>query len=115
MICNLGVGGPNPSIGSFIRRILIAYTGKYQSGQMGQTVNLLAHAYGGSNPSLPTYQRGSYNGYYASLPSWKWEFDSPTPLKFSRCSSGVERILGKDEVMSSIPIIGSRAPVDKPV
>ena len=25
----------------------------------------------------------------------------------SRCSSGVERILGKDEVMSSIPIIGS--------
>ncbi len=50
--------------------------------------------------------RGSYNGYYASLPSWKWEFDSPTPLK-CRCSSGVERILGKDEVMSSIPIIGS--------
>ena len=28
--------------------------GKYQSGQMGQTVNLLAHAFGGSNPSLPT-------------------------------------------------------------
>ena len=29
-------------------------TGKYQSGQMGQTVNLLAYAFGGSNPSLPT-------------------------------------------------------------
>ena len=28
-------------------------------------------------------------------------------LKVCRCSSGVERILGKDEVMSSIPIIGS--------
>ncbi len=28
--------------------------GGYQSGQMGQTVNLLAHAYGGSNPSPPT-------------------------------------------------------------
>ena len=27
--------------------------------------------------------------------------------KISRCSSGVERILGKDEVMSSIPITGS--------
>ena len=27
-------------------------TGKYQSGQMGQTVNLLAYAFGGSNPSL---------------------------------------------------------------
>ena len=30
-------------------------TGKYQSGQMGQTVNLLAYAFGGSNPSLPTF------------------------------------------------------------
>ena len=29
--------------------------GKYQSGQMGQTVNLLAYAFGGSNPSLPTF------------------------------------------------------------
>ena len=28
--------------------------GSYQSGQMGQTVNLLALAFGGSNPSLPT-------------------------------------------------------------
>ena len=28
--------------------------GRYQSGQMGQTVNLLAYAYGCSNPSLPT-------------------------------------------------------------
>ena len=34
--------------------------GKYQSGQMGQTVNLLAYAFGGSNPSLPTrLKRGS--------------------------------------------------------
>ena len=31
--------------------------GKYQSGQMGQTVNLLAYAFGGSNPSLPTTLR----------------------------------------------------------
>ncbi len=31
--------------------------GKYQSGQMGQTVNLLAYAFGGSNPSLPTILR----------------------------------------------------------
>ena len=33
-------------------------------------------------------------------------FSYPAP-KVCRCSSGVERILGKDEVMSSIPIIGS--------
>ena len=28
--------------------------GKYQSGQMGQTVNLLSFDFGGSNPSPPT-------------------------------------------------------------
>ena len=31
--------------------------GKYQSGQMGQTVNLLSFDFGGSNPSLPTKKR----------------------------------------------------------
>ena len=31
--------------------------GRYPSGQRGQTVNLLAHAFGGSNPSLPTILR----------------------------------------------------------
>ncbi len=35
----------------------IKHKGKYQSGQMGQTVNLLAFAFGGSNPSLPTAAR----------------------------------------------------------
>ena len=29
-------------------------TGEYQSGQMGQTVNLLTYVFGGSNPSSPT-------------------------------------------------------------
>ena len=29
-------------------------TGRFQSGQMGQTVNLLLYSFGGSNPSLPT-------------------------------------------------------------
>ena len=29
--------------------------GSFQSGQMGQTVNLLSYDFGGSNPSLPTY------------------------------------------------------------
>ena len=29
------------------------HAGRYSSGQRGQTVNLLAIAYGGSNPSLP--------------------------------------------------------------
>ncbi len=30
------------------------YKGRYQSGQLGQTVNLLAYAFVGSNPALPT-------------------------------------------------------------
>jgi hypothetical protein len=29
--------------------------GVYQSGQMGQTVNLLSYDFGGSNPSAPTF------------------------------------------------------------
>ena len=28
--------------------------GRYRSGQTGQTVNLLAYAFAGSNPALPT-------------------------------------------------------------
>ena len=37
MICNLGVVGSNPTRGSEKENL-----GSYQSGQMGQTVNLLA-------------------------------------------------------------------------
>ena len=35
------------------------------------------------------------------------EFESRLPLLSSRCSSGVERFLGKEEVTGSIPVIGS--------
>ena len=31
--------------------------GEYQSGQMGQTVNLLVFTFGGSNPSSPTHRQ----------------------------------------------------------
>ncbi len=43
--CKPSVGGPNPSAGSM---------GRWQSGQMHQTVNLASSDFGGSNPSLPT-------------------------------------------------------------
>ena len=46
---------------------------------MGQTVNLLAYAFGGSNPSLPT------------------------PLFLLAVSSVVEHFLGKEEVPGSNP------------
>ena len=42
---------------SLLERFLIAIpagSGRYPSGQRGQTVNLLAYAFGGSNPPLPT-------------------------------------------------------------
>ena len=45
--------------------------GKYQSGQMGQTVNLLAYAFGGSNPSLPTEKNqivSQLSDFFISLP-----------------------------------------------
>ena len=35
-------------------------TGGYQSGQMGQTVNLLVFTFGGSNPSPPTKDATDY-------------------------------------------------------
>ena len=42
--------------------------GKYQSGQMGQTVNLLAYAFGGSNPSLPTTKKRNRASFFISTP-----------------------------------------------
>ena len=50
LICNQPVGGSSPSIGSN----KIKNRGRYQSGQLEQTVNLLSFDFGGSNPSLPT-------------------------------------------------------------
>ena len=41
-----------------------ADSGRYPSGQRGQTVNLLAYAFGGSNPPLPTIVAG------AACPAW---------------------------------------------
>ncbi len=39
--------------------------GVYQSGQMGQTVNLLTYVFGGSNPSAPT-KMSEIELYYVS-------------------------------------------------
>ena len=52
VICNLKVVGSNPTEGSNLFSPI--NLGRYQSGQMGQTVNLLVFTFGGSNPSLPT-------------------------------------------------------------
>ena len=47
------VAGLNPA-GVTSIDVNVSGPGRYQSGQMGQTVNLLAYAFGGSNPSPPT-------------------------------------------------------------
>ena len=45
--------------------------GVFQSGQMGQTVNLLSFDFGGSNPSAPTHKeeglpnRQAFSFYYS--------------------------------------------------
>ena len=39
---------------NFFSLVLPSFSGRYQSGQMGQTVNLLTYVFGGSNPSFPT-------------------------------------------------------------
>ena len=75
---------------------------------MGQTVNLLAYAFGGSNPSLPT-QNAEVAQLIEHQPS-KLRVASLSLVfrsNFCQCSSGVEHFLGKEEVTGSIPVIGS--------
>lgn len=67
LTCNEDVAGSIPAGGSLQGQTdcfsdyfwcgvmnIATCTGRFQSGQMGQTVNLLANAFGGSNPPLPT-------------------------------------------------------------
>jgi hypothetical protein len=46
-----------------------AGSGRYPSGQRGQTVNLLAYAFGGSNPPLPTIHPGGNSSAVERQPS----------------------------------------------
>ena len=135
MICNLGVVGSNPTRGSKEKKEF--FMGKYQSGQMGQTVNLLAYAFGGSNPSLPTKKVPVGVARFPVVPACghrggrgltliRYIFaevaqlieHQPSKLRvaslslvfrsnFCLCSSGVEHFLGKEEVAGSNPAIGS--------
>ena len=41
--------------------------GKFQSGQMGQTVNLLSFDFGGSNPSPPTLKKEFLRNFASRL------------------------------------------------
>ncbi len=74
---------------------------------MGRAVNPLASAFGGSNPPLPTfYVCGSDSvARVVAFQATCRGFESRLPLGCPR-SSVVERILGKDEVISSTLIEG---------
>jgi hypothetical protein len=108
---------------------------------MGQTVNLLVYAFDGSNPSRPTSSKLKKHiiqlirFFNFIFETWKPQslrnnssgsssvgraiafqaigrgFEPRLPLNPSRCSSGVERLLGKDEVRGSIPLIGSKGKI----
>jgi hypothetical protein len=109
--------------------------GRYPSGQRGQTVNLLADAFGGSNPPLPTtcginidIERGRTTGGNSSAverqPS-KLGVAGSNPVSRSiaarffprrvvtrinnraHVAQLAERVLGKDEVSGSSPDMGS--------
>ena len=107
---------------------------RYRSGQTEQTVNLPAHAFGGSNPPLSTSAARRAEGLGAARrrrvrerhagiaqlvehqPS-KLRVAGSNPVSRSTCrmhSGGVahvaqlvEHVLGKDEVTGSIPVVGS--------
>ena len=81
--------------------------GIWQSGQMHQTVNLTAQAYGGSNPSIPKREHAGVAqlARASAFQAEGREFESRFPL-FCPGSSVVEHILGKDEVGGSTPLLG---------
>ena len=106
------------------------FSGRYPSGQRGQTVNLLVQAFGGSSPPLPTTigvptndsRRGNSSaverqpsklGVAGSNPVSR----STNEITRAHVAQLAEHVLGKDEVSGSNPDMGSRirAAVSAPV
>ena len=89
-----------------------AGSGRYPSGQRGQTVNLLAYAFGGSNPPLPTsFSVGGNSSAVERQPS-KLGVAGSNPVSRSTEQNAhvaqlAEHALGKGEVSGSIPDMGS--------
>ena len=75
-------------------------SGGYPSGQRGLTVNQLAEAFGGSNPSPPTW--------HDSWQVWLYTCQRLDEWQKALIAQSVEHVLGKNGVMGSNPIEGSR-------
>ena len=81
--------------------------GRFQSGQMGRAVNPLAQAFEGSNPPLPSWDAGVAQLARAiAFQAIGRGFESRLPLVNALVAQLAERILGKDEVISSTLIEG---------
>ncbi len=130
--CKQWVGGSNPpASASDINGLQFGeQAGRYPSGQRGQTVNLLANAFGGSNPPLPTTcgvvagrteSAGGNSSAVERQPS-KLGVAGSNPVSRSsprawgntgwvetsaHVAQLAERVLGKDEVSGSSPDMGS--------
>ena len=105
LICNQQVVGSSPSIGS---DLIVGEILKRSTRADCKSAGL---AFTGSNPVLPTSidARVAQLARASAFQAEGRGFESRLSLFFtSRCSSGVERFLGKEEVTGSIPVIGSK-------
>ena len=106
--------------------------GRWQSGLMHLTVNQAAKAFGGSNPSLPTFFKKLNYQYVRKMFAVVAQLVEHQPSKLRVASSNLvrrsnsskhsysaiqkfacvaqlaEHVLGKDEVTGSIPVVGSK-------
>ena len=106
--------------------------GRWQSGLMHLTVNQAAKAFGGSNPSLPTFFKKLNYQYVRKMfavvaqlvehqpsklrvassnlvrRSFKFNYSYSAIRKFACVAQLAEHVLGKDEVIGSIPVVGSK-------
>ena len=79
----------------------------------GQTVNLLVDTFAGSNPALSTrqYYRGVEQPVARRAHNPEVVGSNPTPatkiIYGAHIAQSAERILGKDEVTGSIPVVSS--------
>ena len=122
LICNQRVGGSNPSIGSSFFKKLKKCIGEILKRPTRTDCKSVDYVFAGSNPALPTCN--DYKNKKREQLSWlehqpsKLRVAGSNPVSRSfflhikkhhcRCSSGVERFLGKEEVSGSIPDIGSK-------
>ena len=79
--------------------------GRYRSGQTGETVNLLAYAFSGSNPLLPNLL-GSTMVVHSAV-NRRVAGSSPARAEICRDSSVVEQRFCKPSVVGSNPTLGS--------